>query len=128
MDEQQHIKALESLCRVCGGLVNQNRPCQDQMDALYSVFNLDTTTDWPQIHPKSFCKRCFDVLQRANKAEEEESSCTQWNLYNFVTNVKEADHLKVGRGEEDQLFVPPQIRVPPQVQVRVIFKTLWRRL
>ena len=70
MDEQQHIQALGSLCRVCGGPANQNRPCKDHTEALISVFNVYTTTDSPQIHPKNFCKRCYAVLQRFNKAEE----------------------------------------------------------
>ena len=71
MDEQQHIKALESLCRVCGGPATQNRPCKDYLEALYLVFNIDTTADRPQIHQENFCKRCYAVLQRFCKAEEE---------------------------------------------------------
>ena len=71
MDEQQHIQALESLCRVCGGPANQNRPCKDHLEALNCVFNVDTTTDQPQIHPKNFCKCCYAVVQRFDKAEEE---------------------------------------------------------
>ena len=71
MDEQQHMIALESLCRVCGGPINQPRPCKDHSEALYAAFNVDPAADRPQIHPRCFCKRCYSVLQRYNKAEED---------------------------------------------------------
>lgn len=71
MDEEQHIKELENLCRVCGGPVKQNRLCKDHQAALESVFSIDITADKSNVHPKKFCKRCYAVISRSSKAEAE---------------------------------------------------------
>ena len=72
MDEQKHIQAIESLCRVCGGPVKQNRACKDHQVAIQAVFSIDTTKDCDNIHPKKLCKKCYAVLSRHNKAVAEE--------------------------------------------------------
>ena len=68
MDEQQHIQAIQNLCRVCGGPVKQNRPCKDHQEALQAVFSIDITNDSENIHPKRFCKRCYAVQSRYSLA------------------------------------------------------------
>ena len=59
MDEQKHIQAIESLCRVCGGPVKQNRACKDHQVAIQAVFIIK---DCDNIHPKRLCKKCYAVL------------------------------------------------------------------
>ena len=59
MDEQKLIQAIESLCRVCGEPVKQNRACKDHQVA---VFSIDITKDCDNIHPKRLCKKCYAVL------------------------------------------------------------------
>ena len=41
MDEQKHIQAIESLCRVRGGPVKQNRVYKDHQVAIQAVFSTD---------------------------------------------------------------------------------------
>ena len=69
--EQNHLQALAKLCRICGGKVDKYRvsyKTTDHKESLKIAFAINIDTDHHDIHPVSFCDRCFAVLKRKEKA------------------------------------------------------------
>ena len=48
--------------------------CSTFASKLYLCFGLDAANDEAQIHPHSFCKRCYDAMQCMLKADSESIS------------------------------------------------------
>ena len=79
-----HLYQLKLHCRLCRSLLVHKKG-RKQLKAsqprvyLYSTFaselclcfGLDAVNDEAQIHPHSFCKRCYDAMQRKLKTERQ---------------------------------------------------------
>eukprot|EP00117_Sycon_ciliatum_P015948 scpid24553/ scgid15587/ len=73
-----HNSVLESLCRVCGFFIPPFRKDKktrttthavaDHADELLHYFNINTTTDTPDVHPATFCDSCRSYLRRASSS------------------------------------------------------------
>ena len=76
-----HLCQLKLHCRLCGSLLVHKKGkkqlkashprvylCSTFASELCFCFGLDAANDEAQIHPHSFCKRCYDAMQRKLKA------------------------------------------------------------
>ena len=73
MELDDHMEALEKLCRVCGGNINKYRVkyvCEEHADNLRITFHLSILTDQPDVHPRLFCDCCYAVMKRKITAME----------------------------------------------------------
>ena len=79
-----HLCQLKLHCRLCGSLLVHKKGrkqlkashprvymCSAFASELHLCFGLDVANDEVQIHPHSFCKRCYDAMQRKVKAVSE---------------------------------------------------------
>ena len=78
---QLHIKAVSSMCRICGDRhmkfsqsLNKNikrKPVSNSADHIMKYFGIDVRTDQSETHPKYICDKCYNKIRYKAKNEEE---------------------------------------------------------
>ena len=72
---ENHLQALQKLCRICGGNVNKYRVSYKALyhkESLKTAFGIDVETDHQDLHPSFFCDGCFAIIKRKENAVKEE--------------------------------------------------------
>ena len=103
-----HLCQLKLHCRLCGSLLVHKKGrkqlkashprvylCSAFASELHSCFGLDAANDEAQIHPHSFCKRCYDAMQRKLKAVSQHRHFnSRMELYKWEAHASD-DECKV---------------------------------
>ena len=61
-----HLKKLEKYCRVCATVLQAKGTthlCSENIELL-KIFNIDTTTDEPDTHPRTYCHKCHTIAMK----------------------------------------------------------------
>ena len=61
-----HLKKLEKYCRVCAKVLQAKGTthlCSENIELL-KTFNIDTTTDEPDTHPRTYCHKCHTIAMK----------------------------------------------------------------
>ena len=71
-----HLKKFEKYCRVCAKVIKERETahlCSENKELL-KTFNIDTTTDKLDTHPKVYCHKCHIIAsKRAHNQERGEA-------------------------------------------------------
>ena len=66
--------SLEKYCRVCGGWLQRAKSkaatykCTEHTEELRALFQVDVSSDEPDVHPQSFCNGCYAAVRRHSTA------------------------------------------------------------
>lgn len=90
---EQHIDCLKKLCRVCGDILTTQRvtyKCQQKRDLLLAV-NINISEDNTEIHPPTFCNRCYSTLKhiKDNRVHASRLKIIQWTNHSSHTEACE---------------------------------------
>ena len=97
-----HLCQLKLHCRLCGSLLVHKKGrkqlkashpkvylCSTFASELYLSFGLDATNDEALIHPHSFCKYCYDTMQRKLKAVSKHRHFnSRMELYKWEAHIR----------------------------------------
>ena len=108
-----HLCQLKLHCRLCGSLLVHKKGrkqlkashprvymCSAFASELHLCFGLDVVNDEVQIHPHSFCKRCYDAMQHNVKAVSElrhfnsRMELYKWEAHASDGGCKVCDHFR----------------------------------
>ena len=75
--EDNHVKNLEQLCRICCGKLDKSRSCKkitDFKEVLLEHFEIDIENDKTVVHPTCVCEKCRKVLTKVKQFSKKKSN------------------------------------------------------
>ena len=116
--ELDHLAALETLCRVCGGRLErfkQSFQCSDKSTERLASVDVVTADDDPRVHSPRICHGCYLKLGRKKDAKEKGRAFhSEINVFSWVVHsdtactscdqYKHAHTLTTGRKQKGKAF------------------------